>query len=286
MLLSEVVKEFLYYLTITNKSEETIKAYNFDLTYFSRFLEEKYNCPLYINEIKSVDIEDYLFYLKKRKLATSSRSRNLYTLRSFWNYAYKNKLCEWNIAMAVEPIKVQSKERTFLSTEEVHTLIDAIHHPLLKTVVQTLFYTGMRISECLNLEIKDVDLENKVIHIINGKGAKDRNIPINKNLVCILKHYLKTYRSSINGEYFFATEKSGHLSAPYVNRVLNDTVKELGWKKHVSAHILRHSFASNLIKNGVNLVYVQKLLGHSNLKVTSIYTHASIEDLDNSVNLL
>ncbi|MBC2397051.1 tyrosine-type recombinase/integrase [Clostridium tetanomorphum] len=286
MLLSKAIKEFIYYLTITNKSEETIKAYNSDLICFSYFLEEKYNCPLYISEIKSVDIEDFLFYLKKRKLTTASRSRNLYTLRSFWNYAYKNKLCQWNIAMAVEPIKVQNKERTFLSIEEVHTLIDAIHHPLVKTVVQALFYTGMRISECLNLEMKDVDLENEIIHIINGKGAKDRNIPINKNLVCILEDYLKTYRSSIDSKYFFATEKSGHLSAPYVNRVLSDTVKELGWKKHVSAHILRHSFASNLIKNGVNLVYVQKLLGHSNLKVTSIYTHASIEDLNNSINLL
>ncbi|MDW8802578.1 tyrosine-type recombinase/integrase [Clostridium sp. A1-XYC3] len=286
MLLRDILKEFIYYLKITNKSNETIKSYTSDLMCFENFLEEKYNCAIYFNEITLIDIEDYLYNLKEKNLKTASRSRNLYTLRSLWNYAYKNKLCEYNLAMAVEPIKIQRKERVFLSLEEVTTLITSIDHPLIGVVVQTLFYTGMRISECLNLQSKDVDFDNGVIHIINGKGGKNRNIPINKNLLPILKNYIKNYRSDINGNYFFATEKSGRLSAPYVNRVISDTVKKLGWEKHVSAHILRHSFASNLIKNGVNLVYVQKLLGHSNLKVTSIYTHADMEDLNESINVL
>ncbi|WP_246615339.1 site-specific tyrosine recombinase/integron integrase [Clostridium thailandense] len=286
MLLQKVIKNFIHYLTITNKSSETIKSYNSDLTTFESFLEQKFNGPAYLKEIQACDIEDYLYYLKQKNLTTSSRSRNLYTLRSLWNFAYKNKLCDWNIAMSVEPIKIQRKERTFLSLEEVTLLIASIEHPLIEVVVQTLFYTGMRISECLNLKLTDVDFDGNIIKILNGKGGKDRNIPINKNLLPILQDYIKNYRLTIDSDYFFATEKSGHLSAPYVNRVLSDTVKKLGWKKHVSAHILRHSFASNLIKNGVNLVYVQKLLGHSNLKVTSIYTHANMEDLNESINVL
>lgn len=286
MLLQDVVKNFIHYLLITNKSTETIKSYNSDLIAFEGFLDQKYNGPSYLKEITTSDIEDYLYYLKERNLTTASRSRNLYTLRSLWNFAYKNKLCDWNIAMAVEPIKIKRKERTFLSLDEVTLLITSIEHPLIEVVVQTLFYTGMRISECLNLQLADVDFDSNIIRIINGKGGKDRNIPINRSLLPILKNYLDNYHSDINSNYFFATEKSGRLSAPYVNRILGDTVKKLGWKKHVSAHILRHSFASNLIKNGVNLVYVQKLLGHSNLKVTSIYTHANMEDLDNSINVL
>ncbi|SKC57252.1 Site-specific recombinase XerD [Maledivibacter halophilus] len=90
----------------------------------------------------------------------------------------------------------------------------------------------------------------------------------------------------MNSDNFFATKKTGSLSAAYVNRVLNDTTKKLRWNKNISAHILRHSFASNLIKNGVNLVHVQKLLGHSNLKVTSVYTHANMEDLNRAINVL
>lgn len=286
MLLHNVIKDFIQYLNVTNKSKETIKSYTSDLAAFESFLEKKYNCPSYLKEIQVSDIEDYLYELKVRSLTTASRSRNLYTLRSLWNFAYKNKLCDWNIALSVEPIKIKRKERTFLSLEEVTTLIEAIDHPLIEIVVQTLFYTGMRISECLNLQVKDVDLNNNIVHIINGKGGKDRNIPINKHLAPLLKNYINNYHSDIDSDYFFATEKSGHLSAPYVNRIIADTVTRLGWKKHVSAHILRHSFASTLIKNGVNLVYVQKLLGHSNLKVTSIYTHANMEDLDKSINLL
>lgn len=286
MLLTDAINKFIYHLTITNKSKETIKSYTSDLTAFQNFLECKYNCAVYLNEVKNIDIDDYLYKLKIKKLSSASRSRQLYTLRSFWNYLYKNNLCNLNIAMSVEPIKIQRKERTFLSCEEAHTLINAIEHPIVKTVVQTLFYTGLRISECLNLKLEDVDMKNKIIHVINGKGSKNRNIPINVHLLSILQNYVRTYGDSRKSNYFFATEKSGKLSAPYVNRILNDTSKNLGWEKHISAHILRHSFASNLIKNGVNLVYVQKLLGHSNLKVTSIYTHANMDDLNKCINVL
>lgn len=286
MLLTEVIEKFKRYLITTDKSKETVRSYGVDLFNFEQFLEEKYNCPLYLDEIQVDDIEDYLYHLKKKNLQTASRSRNLYTLRSFWNYAYKNKLCKWNLAMAVEPIKIQKKERTFLSTEEVEKLIGEIDHPLIKLVVQTLYYTGLRINECLSLKLNDVDLESRVIHVIEGKGNKNRDIPINQNLLILFESYVHNERIDISSDYFFATKRTGKLSAAYVNSVLRDTVKSLGWKKHVTAHILRHSFASNLIKKGVNLVYVQKLLGHSNLKVTSIYTHANMEDLDKSINVL
>lgn len=286
MLLKDAIEKFKHYLLVTDKSSETVRSYTVDLTNFEKFLEYKYNCPLYLNEVQVTDIEDYLYYLKTKNLQTASRSRNLYTLRSFWNYAYKNKMCGFNLAMAVEPIKIQKKERTFLSTEEAFQLIDAIDHPLIQLVIKTLYYTGLRISECLNLKVKNVNLENKVIHVISGKGNKDRNIPINQNLLPLFQDYLANERPQVNSNYFFATKKTGSLSAAYVNSALRDTVEKLGWKKHVTAHILRHSFASNLIKNGVSLVYVQKLLGHSNLKVTSIYTHANMEELDKSINVL
>ncbi|WMJ80790.1 tyrosine-type recombinase/integrase [Clostridium sp. MB40-C1] len=286
MLLKEAMEKFIHYLVMTDKSKETIRSYSIDLTNFDEFLEKKYNCPLYLNEVQVTDIEDYLYHLKKRNLQTSTRSRNLYTLRSFWNYTYKNKMCNFNLALAVEPIKIQKKERTYLSTEEAFQLMDAVEHPLIQLVIKTLYYTGLRISECLNLKLDDLDIKNKVIHVIGGKGNKNRDIPINQNLLPLLENYLNYEREDIDSDYLFATKKTGHLSSAYVNSVLRDTVKNLGWKKHVTAHILRHSFASNLIKNGVNLVYVQKLLGHSNLKVTSIYTHANMEDLDRSINLL
>ncbi|MDS1029685.1 tyrosine-type recombinase/integrase [Bacillota bacterium LX-D] len=287
MLFTESIESFINYLITKDKSKATIRAYSLDLQSFNFFLEKKYNCPLYLDEIKSSDIEDYLFYLKStRNLKTASRNRNLYILRSFWNYAYKKKLCNWNITLEIEPLKMQQQERTFLTEQEFEELLQEIEQPLVKLVVFTLFYTGMRISECLNLQIEDVDLVDKVIHVKNGKGKKERFIPINDNLHTKLKSYIESERPRVATATFFVTAKTGGLSDVYVNSILREATKKLGWKKKVSAHILRHSFASNLIKKGVNLVHVQKLLGHSNLKVTSIYTHASLEDLSASINML
>lgn len=285
MLLHEVIKEFEYYLKISNKSNETITGYSKDINAFEKFVEEKYNGPVYIEEIKVLDIEDYLHSLKLRKLQNSSISRNLYTIRSFWNFAYKNRFAKENIASFVETIKVKRKEREYLTEEEVKELVHNIDHKLISLVVETLFYSGMRISECINLKVNDVDFDDKVIRVINGKGGKDRNIPINKDIINKLKYY-KDHERPNKSDYFFCTEKSGRLSAPYINRIINDTVINLGWSKHVSAHILRHSFASCLIKKGVNLVHVQKLLGHSNLKVTSIYTHTNLDELAQSIDKL
>lgn len=194
MLLNNTVEEFIKYLTITSKSNETIKAYESDLKSFCSFMESKCNCGVYMNEIEMTDIENYLFYLKNKNLQASSRSRNLYTLRSFFNFAYKNKYCNWNTALSIEPIKFQRKERTFLSEEEVMELVSAIDHPVVSVIVTTLFYTGLRISECVHLKVKDVDFQNNIVHVIGGKGNKDRDIPINKNLYPILKSYLENVR--------------------------------------------------------------------------------------------
>lgn len=287
MLLHEAIEKYRQYLITMDKSKETIRGYISDLSTLESFLAKKYNCPLYIDEIHTADIEDYLYWLKEKKgLQPASRSRNLYTLRSFWKYIHNKEFCPRNIAILLEPIRLQKKERTYLSIDEAEQFIEEIDHPLIKVVVQTLYYTGMRISECLSLSLKNVDLEKKVIHVINGKGKKDRNIPISDNLLEVFIDYLKFLRPEVNNNNFFATKKTGRLSSAYVNRILQDTTSRLGWEKHVTAHILRHSFASNLIKNGVNLVHVQKLLGHSDLKVTSVYTHANMDDLSEAINVL
>lgn len=287
MMFSDAIGMFEKYLVSTDKSSETVRGYTVDLNEFNRYLIKKDNAPPYLEDIDETIIEEYLFYLKDSKnLKPSSRSRKLHTLRSFWNFAYKKRLCERNVALSVEPVKVKQTERTFLSDEEMEKLIEAITHPTIRIVVQTLYYTGMRVGECTNLSIGQVDFARRVITVINGKGGKDRNIPMSDKLESILRRYLNEIREDESSRYFFALKKTGRVSAQYVNREIHDAVDRLKWNKTVTAHTLRHSFASNLIKKGVSIVHVQKLLGHSNLKVTSIYTHASQEDLSESINIL
>lgn len=285
MLFSEAIERFHKYQTTIERSPQTIRGYNEDLTLFSRYLQGKYNCPMYLEDITKQDVEDYLLLLRDEKgYQPASRKRILGSVRSFFNYAYRSEWCEKNVTATLEPIKCPQKERHFLTEDEVNQFVSAIQHQLIRLVVQTLYFTGMRISECLNLKIGDVDLEANVIHVVKGKGSKDRKIPINPKLKELLIDYGKNWR--VESEYFFATRISGTLSVTSVARVLRETTEALGWKKKVTAHILRHSFASKLVKNNVHLVKISKLLGHSSLKTTSIYVHSNLEDLQDAVNTL
>lgn len=287
LLLQQVIEKFKEYLDVQERSPETISSYMKDLKSFETFIVTKYNGPVYFSDITAKDIDEYLKYLKEeRKLSPASRSRNLYTLRSLYNFACKKDLCQQNIANKIEPIKIRQKERVYLTPKEVEELVNAIDHFLIKVVVQTLYYTGMRISECLNLKIDDLDFKNNIIHIKKGKGNKDRDIPINSKLKSILQEYWDKERKFIKSPYFFATEKTGRLSSVYVNTVLHQTTDKLNWTKKVTAHTLRHSFASNLVLNDISLVNIQRLLGHSNLKITSIYTHTNMDELSKAVNSL
>lgn len=285
MLLNQGIKDFVRYMKLIDRSKETIGGYEKELTYFDNFLSVKHNCPMYVEDIQMSDIEDYLLDQKKRKISTASRSRSVYILRSFYNYCIKKDLAPKNLAALIEPIKVKQKERDFLTEAEFEELVSVITQPVIKTVVLTLFYTGGRISEILDLKLDEVDLENKVLHIIEGKGGKDRDVPINTKLHEILTHYLDAIREA-ESDRFFALKKTGCVSTSYVNRLIKDATDAIGLEKKVSAHVLRHSFGTNLLEKGASVVSIQKLLGHANLAVTTRYLHQDMTKLSDAVNLL
>lgn len=287
MLFRQAIERFVDNMENIERSKGTIEIYSRDLIAFLKYLETLYNGPVYLEEITADDIENFLSMLKNTKnYAPNSRSRNLYTLRSFYKYAYKKEMVTRNIALSLDTIKLPKKERPYLTEEEGAELVDIIPIPIIKLVVDFLLNTGLRISECLNLTLDDVNLDTKVIHIILGKGAKDRMVPINTNIYSLLLDYRENWRDADKSERFFATRKTGALSAVYVNTTIRKAVEKLGWKKHVSCHILRHSFASALVKKNVGLVQIQKLLGHSSLAITSVYTHTNLDQLAEAVNAL
>lgn len=186
----------------------------------------------------------------------------------------------------MEPVKVKQAERNYISEDEFNLLIQGIDKPIVKVAVQTMFYTGLRISETVGLTIDNVNLKERKIYVIGGKGNKDRTIPINDKLYNILMDYVCNIRPIVESNRFFCTKKTGAVSPQYINALLQKACEILGWEKKISAHILRHSFASNLIRHNVPLPTVQKLLGHSDLRVTSRYIHQDIKQLEEAVNLL
>lgn len=287
MLLNQAIQSFLEHMNVIDRSQETITGYAFELNNFNNFLTLKNNCPVYVQDVVLQDLEDYMSNEKNRGRASSSRSRSLYILKSFYNYCCKKDICIKNYAGLLEPVKVKQKERVFITEQEFEDLVSEIKHPVIKTAVQTMFYTGGRMSEIIHLELDDVDMKNKVVHIIEGKGKKDRDIPICDKLFNILSNYLENIRKpDIELNMFFATKTTGKLSHNFINRRIHEATAKLGWSKDISAHILRHSFGTNLLEKGASVVSIQKLLGHSNLAVTTRYLHQDMQKLSDAVNLL
>ena len=282
------INRYVSNLQALNRSKHTIRNYHKFLRDFHEFLSTHvFNGDYRIQDVTALELEEYLSYLKTEK---HNSSKTIYTkltgIQSFYNYMERMGYCSKNVPRTLAKISVEQKEREYLTIEEMSRLLQCIEHPVIYAVVATILYAGLRISEVCSLKKEDVDLQNMELFVHLGKGKKDRILPISEELGKILLEYRE--QSSYNKtEYFFATAHSkGHISHQYVNACITKYVKKAGIKKHISAHNLRHSYASALATNGCSVVAIQKLLGHSSLETTSIYTHTSKQELVNSVNTL
>lgn len=288
MLLNTAISRFLKHLKGLGRSDETLRGYRTVLNYLERYFTDKLNGPVYLDDITFHDLDDFIYTMgTERGWNPNSVKKCHYTLRSFFSYCHRKELIAKDISGNMEPVTGIRKERTYLTWDEIHQLIDAIDHQVIKTIVTTMSFTGMRISECLNLTLDDIDLEKKVVHVKNTKSKVDRSVPLHESLIPILAEYRDMIRPpDLTTDRFFALKKSGAVSIVYVNQTLAEACKNLGWKTKITSHILRHSFASNLVNKNVSLVHIQKLLGHADLRTTSVYTHARLDELTDTINLL
>ncbi len=265
----------------------TLKEYNKDIIKLTAFLQLKFTEYLEIKWVTEQDLNDYLTMLTTDKgYMPSSRNRQMNTLRTFFKFCKRKRLIDANPAEFLERLEEPPRQAVFLTSNEVGELITAIDHRLIQLVVLTLFYTGLRITECLDLELTDVDFQQNSITVRHGKGNKRRVIPLHSELKTYLLNYTQQWRVKSKSKRLFLTERTNGLSDVYVNKVLKETVKKLKWDKHVTCHVLRHSFASALVQNNVNIVAVQELLGHASLKTTSSYTHIHQQTADEGIETL
>ncbi|MEK4712057.1 tyrosine-type recombinase/integrase [Sporosarcina sp. FSL K6-5500] len=285
-LLTTCNEELEQHLIQKEMSPETIRSYKGHNDMVIYYFNTKNNCPTFVDDLSTEDLEGYLHHLKHEKgYKPASLNVVLNAVRRLYQYAIRKKYVLANPTADIAQAKVQREERPFLNAAEINELLKAIDHKLIRLLVRTLAYTGLRISECIDLTLKDVDFEQKVIRVINGKGGKNRSIPLSEELAVDLKAYVDNQRPKVASENFFALKKTGTISDQYVNRELKVAVKKLGWTKHVTCHTLRHSFASILVKNNANIPTVAKLLGHADYRtVTSIYIHVETDDLADAVN--
>ena len=286
MLFTEAQAAFKKYMIYQEMSQETITSYLKDLRTFNKFVTERNNTLIYLEDIMVDDVEEYMYYLlDEKELAPRSRNRYLFSLRSFFNYAVKKKWVDRSVAAEVDAVKVTDEKKVALSQEEVQGLIEAIDHKIIRFAVALMANTGMRVIEARSLKMTDIDFDQNQF-LVNGKGRSQRYVPIAKSLMPQLEGYVKDVRGDVDSEYVLATMKSGKLSSAYINKELHKATGKLGWSKKVSCHTLRRSFATNLLRNGVNVFAISKLLGHKSLKTTTLYLQMNDSELQTAVDTL
>ena len=291
MRFEDAVAEFLSYLEHEKGSAKlTLVSYESDFKQFAVFLEEQ-SIPLTVAEVTTSVVRRYVAAMSRGGYARGTIGRRIASLRSLFTYLHQ---CEYLTRNPVAPVaapKTEEKLPVYLSPEECQQLLeatDANHFFLLafrdKAALGTLVYTGIRRSELLNLNLQDLDFDNNTLTVRNGKGAKARDIPLCGRLVELRQDWLEL-RPACDHDAVFTTR----TGEPFGKHGLYDAFRRArrvaGIKREgITLHTLRHSFATNLLRSGADLVALQRLLGHSSLDTTAIYLHVDMDGLREAVD--
>jgi tyrosine recombinase XerC len=275
---------FLEYLkSEKNFSLNTINSYKRDIQQFFSYLEEK---SLELESVSVKELRNYLAYLKEIN-SRSSIARKISSLRSFFKFLVKKHNFFSNPAKVLFSPKLEKKLPIFLDKTEIIELIESPdpNTPLGKrdrAILEVLYATGIRVSEIVNLNIWDIDLNSEEIKVV-GKGAKERIVILGEKAREALKIYIREARPELlkgkEEEALFVNKSGTRLTVRSIQRMVDKYIKILGSRKKVTPHSIRHTFATHLLEGGADLRSVQELLGHSSLSTTQIYTHLTKERL-------
>ena len=269
-------------------SENTIKAYSNDCQDFNKWLfsNKRYRAVA----ATEADIENYLKYLRIIDLSNSSINRKLSSLKHFFNYLSKTKLLKSNPVMNISGPKNSKVLPKSLSIIDVNSLIEAPDCSNFiglrdRAMIELMYATGVRISELINLEYSNIDLNRSLIKVM-GKGGKERMIPFGDDALTWLINYIEFRRKnnlSLNSRDFFISQQGKKITRQAFWHRIKIYLKASGLSMDVSPHTLRHAFATHLLNNGADLRSVQMLLGHSDLSTTQIYTHIAKQRLSDMI---
>lgn len=272
----DLLADYLEYLFIERGlSANTEQAYRRDLVSFIKFLEK--------NTIKDFEgltrstINSYIREMRSSGLAPTSITRNIASLRGWFRWMISNELIVHDPTVALEQPKLSKYLPKILTINEINLILSAKHSIIEKAILELLYACGLRISELINLDLNNVNLEQAYIRCF-GKGSKERLVPIGDEAKYSIKNYLLDrtkilYQTNTSTLAFFINKNGTRITRQYVYTI----IKNLGnlVNKNITPHTIRHSFATHLLENGADLRVVQELLGHSDVATTQLYTHVS-----------
>jgi integrase/recombinase XerC len=313
-----IIHEFLNYLKFEKHfSEHTAKCYNADLEQFCQYLsggstgletapsdwhkesggvatQTETKIEQLLLALTTDNVRAYMVILNDKQYSKSTTARKLATLRSFYKFLVKRGHINNNPVTAVRTPKQDKKLPKFLEYDQVKKLLDTPPADSWlgardRAIMETLYGTGVRVSELVALNLEDVDFLGEVLHV-RGKGKKERITPIGSSALQSIQHYMefRNRRAQSNGNFdskvLFVNKHGKRLSTRSVRRKMDKYLKMAGLDPSISPHTLRHSFATHMLNNGADLRSVQELLGHQSLSTTQIYTHLTTKRLKEVYN--
>ena len=261
-------------LALRNYSPRTVEHYTRQLRQFARFFE------LPLNELNSEHVRQYQLHLLERKVSWSTFNQAVCALRQF----YKLTL---NVDWDVELIPFGKRPRKLpqvLSVNEVRNLLQWVKPDKTQILLTTIYAAGLRLSEARQLKISDVDSERMLLRVEQGKGAKDRYVPLSARLLPQLREYYRRHRPQL--WLFPGSDPQQPLSQRVVQRSCREAQRLSGLAKPTTPHTLRHCYATHLLEAGVDLLTIQRLLGHKHLSTTLRYLHLCPQRVSKTISPL
>jgi site-specific recombinase XerD len=258
----ELITKFLKILEVKRYSKSTQKTYIQAISQFLDYFSKKDPA-----ELNHEDIFRYVEHkIKDKQISFSTQKGIIGAIKLFYKHIYnKNIKIDY-----IYPDRREHKLPKVLSAGDIKKVLGSIDNLKHRTLISTIYSSGMRISEVLNLKISDIDSKRMMVRIENSKGNRDREVMLSENLLILLREYYKAYKPK---KYIFEGQGGGKYTARSAEQVFKKALRNAKINKEASLHTLRHSYATHLIEQGIDIRIVQELLGHKNIKTTQIYTH-------------
>ena len=276
------IDKFIRYLEIEkNVSQHTILNYHIDLREFKDAIKE-----LPIEKVDYLVLRKFLAGLKEKNFKPKTLARKLSSLRSFFRFLMREGYISKNPTGLLSNPKIPRRLPIFLSEDEAARLIDSVNSDDVaglrdKAILETLYSTGLRVSELVSLNTDDIDFISGIIKVL-GKGRKERLVPIGDRALQTIRKYLE--KRDKNAKGLFLNLRGKRLTDRAIRQFIEKYIRRLSLREGISPHTLRHSFATHLLDRGADLRAVQELLGHKDLSTTQIYTHITTDRLKKAYN--